>query len=160
MLAGGEDPVFVARRLVILAAEDVGLANPNALLLANAGMQSVHAIGMPEARIILSEIATYLAVSPKSNSTYMGINQALATVKGDYPREVPLHLRNASTELMRKMGYADGYRYAHDYPGHFVQQEFLPQGMEGHRYYEPGDNRHEEEIRRSLQEKWKDKYNY
>lgn len=160
MLAGGEDPVFIARRLVILAAEDVGLANPNALLLANAGMQSVHAIGMPEARIVLSEVATYLAVSPKSNSTYNAINRALATVKQDYAREVPLHLRNASTELMRKQGYAEGYKYAHDYPGHFVVQEFLPQGMEGEVFYTPGDSRHEEDIRRGLREKWNGKYDY
>ncbi len=160
MLEGGEDPVFIARRLVILAAEDVGLANPNALLMANAAMQSVQSIGMPEGRIILSEATTFLACSPKSNSTYRAINEALAFVRKDYPREVPLHLRNASTKLMKQMGYAENYRYAHDFPGHFVAQEFLPNGVEGHAFYVPAENARENEIRSSLRANWKEKYNY
>ena len=127
MLAGGEDPKFIARRLVILASEDIGLANPNALLLANACFDAVHKIGMPEARIPLAEATIYLANSPKSNSAYMAINEALSAVERDTTnRPVPLHLRNAPTKLMDKLGYGQGYKYAHDYEGHWVEQEFMP----------------------------------
>lgn len=142
MLAGGEDVKFIARRLVILAAEDIGLANPNALLLANACFDAVHKIGMPEARIPLAEATIYLANSPKSNSAYMAINEALATVERDTTnRPVPLHLRNAPTKLMDQLGYAKGYKYAHDYEGHYVEQEFMPAGLEGRRFYAPQTKR-------------------
>ncbi len=142
MLAGGEDPKFIARRLVILASEDIGLANPNALLLANACFDAVHKIGMPEARIPLAEATIYLANSPKSNSAYMAINEALRAVEHDTTnRPVPLHLRNAPTKLMDKLGYGQGYKYAHDYEGHWVEQEFMPAGLEGRRFYEPQTKR-------------------
>ncbi|MBE6200916.1 MAG: replication-associated recombination protein A [Rikenellaceae bacterium] len=142
MLAGGEDPKFIARRLVILASEDIGLANPNALLLANACFDAVHKIGMPEARIPLAEATIYLANSPKSNSAYMAINEALSAVERDTTnRPVPLHLRNAPTKLMDKLGYGQGYKYAHDYEGHWVEQEFMPAGLEGRRFYEPQTKR-------------------
>ena len=142
MLAGGEDVKFIARRLIILASEDIGLANPNALLLANACFDAVHKIGMPEARIPLAEATIYLANSPKSNSAYMAINEALHTVEHDTTnRPVPLHLRNAPTKLMDKLGYGQGYKYAHDYEGHWVEQEFMPQGMEGRRFYTPQNKR-------------------
>ncbi|MBQ1214150.1 MAG: replication-associated recombination protein A [Tidjanibacter sp.] len=142
MLAGGEDPKFIARRLVILASEDVGLANPNALLLANACFDAVHKLGMPEARIPLAEATIYLANSPKSNSAYMAINEALRVVEHDTTnRPVPLHLRNAPTKLMDKLGYGQGYKYAHDYEGHWVEQEFMPEGMEGRTFYTPANKR-------------------
>ena len=142
MLAGGEDVKFIARRLIILASEDIGLANPNALLLANACFDAVHKIGMPEARIPLAETTIYLANSPKSNSAYMAINEALSVVEHDTTnRPVPLHLRNAPTKLMDKLGYGQGYKYAHDYEGHWVEQEFMPQGMEGRRFYTPQNKR-------------------
>ena len=142
MLAGGEDPKFIARRLVILASEDVGLANPNALLLANACFDAVHKLGMPEARIPLAEATIYLANSPKSNSAYMAINEALRVVEHDTTnRPVPLHLRNAPTKLMDKLGYGKGYKYAHDYEGHWVEQEFMPEGMEGRTFYTPANKR-------------------
>ncbi|MBQ5669421.1 MAG: replication-associated recombination protein A [Tidjanibacter sp.] len=142
MLAGGEDVKFIARRLIILASEDIGLANPNALLLANACFDAVHKIGMPEARIPLAEATIYLANSPKSNSAYMAINEALHTVEHDTTnRPVPLHLRNAPTKLMDKLGYGQGYKYAHDYEGHWVEQEFMPTGMEGRRFYTPQNKR-------------------
>lgn len=158
MLDGGEDPVFVARRLSILAAEDVGLANPNALLLANACFEMVRSIGMPEARIVLSQATIYLACSQKSNSAYQAINSAMAWVEKDEPREVPLHLRNASTRLMREMDYGKGYKYSHDYPGHFVEQEYLPKGLEGRVFYEPQSNRYEVESQERMKRLWKDKY--
>ncbi len=158
MLAAGEDPVFVARRLVILAAEDVGLANPNALLMANAAMAAVQNIGMPEARIVLAEAAIFLATSEKSNSAYLAINEALAFVAQETPHEVPLHLRNAPTNLMKKMGYSDGYQYAHDFPGHFVCQEFLPAGMEGTVFYTPQENARERDTAQRLARLWGDKY--
>lgn len=158
MLAAGEDPVFVARRLIILSAEDIGLANPNALLIANAAMAAVQAIGMPEARIVLSEAAIYLATSPKSNSAYMAINEALSFVGQEPPHEVPLHLRNAPTQLMKDMGYAADYRYAHDYPNHFVQQEFLPEGMEGTVFYVAQDNPREQESALRMRKYWGAKY--
>ncbi len=147
MLAGGEDVKFIARRLVILAAEDIGLANPNALLLANACFDAVHKLGMPEARIPLAEATIYLANSPKSNSAYLAINEALSVVEHDTTnRPVPLHLRNAPTKLMDKLGYGQGYKYAHDYEGHWVEQEFMPAGMEGRKFYTPQNKRESDAI--------------
>jgi len=154
MLDGGEDPLFIARRLCILAAEDVGLANPNALLLANSCFQIVHNIGMPEARIPLAEVTIYLASSPKSNSAYMAINDALETSKATQTASVPLYLRNAPTKLMDQLGYGDGYKYAHEYPGHFVDLEFMPSGLEGRRFYDPGENKQEEGLRSRLESLW------
>lgn len=160
MLQGGEDIKFIARRMVILAAEDIGLANPNALLMAQTCFNAIHIIGMPEARIILSETAIYLASSPKSNSAYAAIEQAIQMVErsGDMP--VPLHLRNAPTLLMKKSGYGKNYQYAHDYHGNFVAQEFLPQGMEGKTFYKPQANAREQEISKLLGQWWKGKYGY
>ena len=154
MLEGGEDPVFIARRLCILAAEDVGLANPNALLLANACFQTVHNIGMPEARIPLSECTIYLASSAKSNSAYAAINEAMAVARETQLESVPLYLRNAPTKLMEQLGYKDGYKYAHDYPGHFTDLEFMPEGLVGRKFYEPADNRQEETLRARLECLW------
>ena len=160
MLAGGEEPRFIARRLVILASEDVGLANPNALLLANACFDTVHKIGMPEARITLAETTIYLATSPKSNSAYKAINQALAMVEKDTTnRPVPLHLRNAPTKLMDKLGYGADYKYAHDYAGNFVRQEFLPESLSGTRFYTPNEqNAQEAKIAERMRALWGDKY--
>ena len=160
MLAGGEEPRFIARRLVILASEDIGLANPNALLLANACFDTVHKIGMPEARITLAETTIYLATSPKSNSAYMAINEALAFVNKDTNlRPVPLHLRNAVTELMREEGYAKDYKYAHDYKGNFVEQEFLPESLKGTQFYHPNtENTTEQRIAERMQQLWRGKY--
>ena len=160
MLAGGEEPRFIARRLVILASEDVGLANPNALLLANACFDTVHKIGMPEARITLAETTIYLATSPKSNSAYKAINQALAMVERDTTnRPVPLHLRNAPTKLMDKLGYGADYKYAHDYAGNFVSQEFLPESLSGTRFYTPNEqNAQEAKIAERMRALWGDKY--
>lgn len=154
MLSGGEDPLFIARRLCILAAEDIGLANPNALLLANACFDIVNKIGMPEARIPLSECTIYLASSPKSNSAYMAITAALDAASKTQTASVPLYLRNAPTKLMEDLGYADGYKYAHDFPGHFVDLEFMPEGLQGTVFYEPGDNRHENTLRSYLEQCW------
>lgn len=154
MLEGGEDPLFIARRLCILAAEDVGLANPNALLLANSTFQIVHSIGMPEARIPLAECTIYLASSAKSNSAYMAINEALSAAKDTQMASVPLYLRNAPTKLMEELGYADGYRYAHDYPGHFADLEFMPSELAGHKFYEPADNKQEDMLRLRLENLW------
>lgn len=154
MLDGGEDPLFIARRLCILAAEDVGLANPNALLLANSAFQIVHNIGMPEARIPLAECTIYLASSAKSNSAYMAINEALAVAKDTQMASVPLYLRNAPTKLMEELGYADGYKYAHDYPGHFADLEFMPSELSGHKFYEPADNKQEDVLRSRLENLW------
>lgn len=154
MLEGGEDPLFIARRLCILAAEDVGLANPNALLLANACFQTVHNIGMPEARIPLAECTIYLASSAKSNSAYKAINEAMAVAKETQMESVPLYLRNAPTKLMEELGYSDGYKYAHDYPGHFADLEFMPAGLAGKKFYEPADNRQEETLRSRLENLW------
>ena len=160
MLAGGEEPRFIARRLVILASEDVGLANPNALLLANACFDTVHKIGMPEARITLAETTIYLATSPKSNSAYAAINKALAMVEHDTTnRPVPLHLRNAPTKLMGEMGYGAEYKYAHDYAGNFVKQEFLPDSLSGTRFYTPNvSNAQEQKISERMHTLWGDKY--
>ena len=154
MLDGGEDPLFIARRLCILAAEDVGLANPNALLLANSTFQIVHTIGMPEARIPLAECTIYLASSAKSNSAYKAINEALAVAKDTQTAAVPLYLRNAPTKLMEELGYADGYRYAHDYPGHFADLEFMPEELKGHKFYEPAENKQEDALRVRLEGLW------
>jgi len=154
MLDGGEDPLFIARRLCILAAEDVGLANPNALLLADATFRIVHSIGMPEARIPLSECAVYLASSPKSNSAYLAIDKALAAAKADQTAAVPLYLRNAPTKLMEDLGYADGYKYAHDFPGHFTDLEFLPEKLSGTAFYEPQPNAQEDRLKSYLEACW------
>lgn len=139
-LNGGEDPVFLARRIVIAASEDVGLANPNALVMANAAMQAVHMVGMPEARIILSEAAVYVALSKKSNATYLAINEALEDVKNKDTGEIPMHIRNAPVEGMEKQGYGVGYKYPHDYPGHVVKQQYLPDKMLGTKYYRKDEN--------------------
>ena len=154
MLAGGEDPLFIARRLCILAAEDVGLANPNALLLANSTFQIVHTIGMPEARIPLAECTIYLASSAKSNSAYLAIDEALAMAKDTQTAAVPLYLRNAPTKLMEELGYKDGYKYAHDYPGHFADLEFMPAELAGHKFYEPAENKQEDALRSRLENLW------
>ena len=154
MLDGGEDPLFIARRLCILSAEDVGLANPNALLICQSCFEIVRSIGMPEARIPLAECTIYLASSPKSNSAYMAINAAMQAASRDSLRPVPLYLRNAPTQLMEQLGYADGYKYAHDFPGHFADLEFMPEGLEGTRFYEPQPNRHEDVLRSYLEACW------
>lgn len=158
MLEGGEDPKFIARRMVILAAEDVGLANPNALLLATSAFQSVTMIGMPEGRIVLSEVAIYLATSPKSNSAYEAIGKAIAFVKESGNLSVPLHLRNAPSKLMKELGYGANYKYAHSYQGNFVDQEFLPKEISGTQFYTPQQNSKEKEIAQRLSVQWKDKY--
>ena len=154
MLDGGEDPLFIARRLCILAAEDIGLANPNALLLADATFRVVHSVGMPEARIPLSECAIYLASSPKSNSAYLAIDKALEAAHKDSSAPVPLYLRNAPTKLMADLGYSDGYKYAHDYQGHFADQEYLPESVSGTVFYEPQTNRHEDAFKAYLENCW------
>ncbi|OCA76227.1 AAA family ATPase [Chryseobacterium artocarpi] len=158
MIAGGEDIKFIARRMLILASEDIGLANPNALVIANNCFQAVNVIGNPEARIILSETAVYLAVSPKSNSAYMAINEALALVKQTGNLPVPLHLRNAPTKLMKDLDYGKEYKYAHSYEGNFVEQDFLPEEIRNIKLYEPGNNATEKKIYEELKKKWSDKY--
>lgn len=158
MIAGGEDIKFIARRMLILASEDIGLANPNALVIANNCFQAVNVIGNPEARIILSETAVYLAVSPKSNSTYMAINEALALVKRTGNLPVPLHLRNAPTKLMKDLDYGKEYKYAHSYEGNFVEQDFLPEEIKNVKLYEPGNNATEKKIYEELKKKWNNKY--
>lgn len=158
MIAGGEDIKFIARRMLILAAEDIGLANPNALVMANNCFQAVNVIGNPEARIILSETAVYLAVSPKSNSAYMAINEALALVKQTGNLPVPLHLRNAPTKLMKDLDYGKEYKYAHSYEGNFVDQDFLPEEIKNIKLYEPGNNSTEKKIYEELKKKWNNKY--
>lgn len=160
MVEGGEDPKFIARRMLILAAEDIGLANPNALLLAQACFEAVNVIGWPESRIILSETAVYLATSPKSNASYMAIENAQAMVREKGDLSVPLHIRNAPTKLMKNLGYHEGYKYAHSYEGNFIQDNFLPQEIKGTKFYEPGANPKEEEIRKRLNGLWKDIYDY
>ncbi|MGJ1410666.1 replication-associated recombination protein A [Sphingobacterium thalpophilum] len=160
MIEGGEDPSFIARRLLILASEDIGNANPNALLLANSCFQAVNVIGWPESRIILSQTVVYLASSAKSNATYEAINKAQALVKQTGDLSVPLHLRNAPTKLMKNLNYGAEYKYAHAYPGNFVVQEFMPKEISGTKLYEPGQNPQEEKARQSLRDKWKEKYRY
>lgn len=160
MIEAGEDPLFIARRMLILASEDIGNANPNALLLANTCFDAVNKIGFPESRIILSQTAIYLASSPKSNASYMAINDAQELVRKTGNLSVPMHLRNAPTKLMKDIGYSDGYKYAHSYEGNFVEQEFLPQEISGTKFYDPQDNPREREMRNSLRNKWKEKYGY
>ena len=165
MIEGGEDPLFIARRMLIFASEDIGNANPNALLLANATFDAVSKIGYPECRINLSQCACYLACSAKSNATYMALAHAQEAVRkwGDLP--VPLHIRNAPTKLMKNLGYGDGYKYAHDYNGDaalggFAEQEYLPQGLEGTKFYEPGNTQRENDTRNALRARWGAKYGY
>ncbi len=160
MIEGGEDPLFIARRLVVLASEDIGNANPNALLLANNCFQAVNTIGMPEARIILSQTVIYLASSVKSNASYLAIDMALAKVRETGNLAVPLDLRNAPTKLMKEIGYGKDYQYAHAYEGNFIYQEFLPKEISGSVFYQPGNNPKENEIRKTLIHLWKDKYGY
>ena len=154
MIAGGEDPQFIARRLVILAAEDIGLANPNALLLANATFDAISKIGMPEGRIPLAECTVYLATSAKSNSAYMGIAAALEEVERSGNQPVPLHIRNSPTSLMKELGYGTNYKYAHDYPGNFVRQQFLPDSLQGKRFWNPCDNQSENVLARRQYDRW------
>ena len=160
MIEGGEDVRFIARRMIILASEDIGNANPTALVMASNTFQAVDVIGYPEARIILSQCAVYLACSPKSNASYVAINQALNEVreKGDLP--VPMSIRNAPTGLMKDLGYGKGYQYAHDHPGNFIEMDFLPEALRGKIFYEPGNNPREEEFRHYLRRLWKDRYPY
>ena len=158
MLNGGEDLKFIARRLVISASEDIGLANPNAMLLANACFQAVSTVGYPESRIMLAECTIYLANSPKSNSAYNAINAAMEFSKQTGDLAIPLHLRNAPTKLMEQLGYGQQYKYAHDYPGHFVDQEFLPEEISGTTFYFPQDNAAEQKAKQTIQNLWKDKY--
>ncbi len=158
MIEGGEDPAFIARRLLISAAEDIGLANPNALLLANAAFEAVMKIGWPEGRIPLAEVTVYLATSPKSNSAYLGIGSALETVRATGNCPVPLHLRNAPTKLMKQLGYGKDYKYAHDYEGHFVQQQFLPDEVKEARFWQPQENAAEAKLRERMQMLWGDRY--
>ena len=160
MIEGGEDPKFICRRMIILASEDIGLANPNALLMANSCFEAVHKIGMPESRIIMSQCAIYLAQSEKSNSAYMAINKAQALVKNTGNLSIPMHLRNAPTDLMKDIGYGKDYLYAHDYQDNFADQEFLPDEIKNNQLYEPGENTSEERIKKSLSKKWKGKYGY
>ena len=158
MIEGGEDPAFIARRLLISAAEDIGLANPNALLLANAAFESVMKIGWPEGRIPLAEVTVYLATSPKSNSAYMGIGAALETVRATGNCPVPLHLRNAPTKLMQQLGYGKDYKYAHNYKDHFVEQQFLPDEVKDARFWQPQENAAEAKLRERMQMLWGDRY--
>ncbi len=160
MIEGGEDPKFIARRLVILASEDIGNANPTALVIATTCFQSVQVIGHPESRIILSQCATYLAASPKSNAAYMAINHAQSEVRQSGNLAVPLHLRNAPTKLMKELGYGESYKYAHDGAGNFMNQEYLPNEISGKSFYKPGNNKREQELANRLRTLWKDKYDF
>jgi putative ATPase len=160
MIEGGEDPLFIARRLIILASEDIGLANPNALLLATTCFDAVHKIGWPEARIPLSQIAIYLACSPKSNSAYIAIEKALALARQSGDQPVPLHLRNAPTKMMKELGYGKNYQYSHDFPGHFAQQDYLPESLKQTLLYTPGENPSEDKYHHLLKDIWKGKYEY
>ena len=160
IVEAGEDPKFIARRMLILASEDIGNANPNALLLANTCFDAIAKIGWPEGRIILSQTAVYLANSPKSNSTYLAIKKAQAIVQQSGNLAVPLHLRNAPTKLMKEIGYGDNYKYAHDHEGNFVDIEFLPEGISGTKFFEPGNNPRENKEKEILRKKWKDRYKY
>ncbi len=158
MVEGGEDPAFIARRLVISASEDIGLANPNALLLANACFDAVQNIGWPESRIILAEATVYLASSPKSNSAYLAIDQALATVRETGNLPVPLHLRNAPTQLMKELDYGKNYKYAHDYNGHFVEQQYRPDALQNNRWWNPQENPAENKLKEHMKQLWKKRY--
>ena len=157
---GGEDPTFIARRLVILASEDIGNANPTALVIATNTFQAVSVVGMPEAEIVLSQCVVYLASSAKSNATYVAIKQARKEVKKSGNLPVPLALRNAPTAYMREMGYGKDYQYAHDYPQNFIAQEYLPEALSGTAFYQPNENAREAEFRKRLRELWKNKYGY
>lgn len=160
MIEGGEEPKFIARRLLILASEDIGNANPTALVIANNCFQAVNVIGWPESRIILSQCVTYLASSAKSNAAYMAINTAQAEVKESGNLSVPLALRNSPTNLMKEVGYGEGYKYSHDYPNNFVQQEFMPEEIKGKTFYHPGNNAREQELQKRLKVFWQEKYGY
>lgn len=160
MLEGGEDPKFIARRLLILSSEDIGNANPTALVIANNCFQAINVIGMPEARIILSQATIYLATSPKSNASYQAINEAMDLVRKTGNLSVPLHIRNAPTKLMKEIGYGANYAYSHSYEGNFKAQEYLPDEIKNAKFYEPGKNAKEDSIRKFLKDNWKDKYNY
>ena len=160
MLQAGEDPVFIARRMLILASEDIGNANPTALIMAQNAMQAVRVIGYPESRIILSQVVVYLATSPKSNASYLAIDEALALAEKTSHLPVPLHLRNAPTKLMKEIGYGKEYQYAHNYEGNFTEQNFMPDELRGRKLYEPGHNAREAEILRNLQKWWGDWYGY
>lgn len=158
MIEGGEDPQFIARRVVISAAEDIGLANPNALLLANAAFDAVMKIGWPEGRIPLAEAVVYLATSPKSNSAYLAVNSALQIVRETGNEPVPLHLRNAPTKLMEELGYSDGYKYPHDFPNHFVEQQYLPDSLKGLRLWHPQPNSQEDRSRQQMRKLWNERF--
>ena len=160
MIEGGEDVKFIARRVMIAASEDIGLANPNALLMATTAFQAVQAIGLPEARIIISQAVIYLATSPKSNSAYMAINKAQALVRQTGNLPVPLHLRNAPTKLMKELDFGKGYKYAHDYAGNFVEEEFLPDELIGQKLFEPQQSAGEQKLKQRLAAQWKNKYKY
>lgn len=160
MIEGGEDPLFIARRMLILASEDIGNANPNALLIANQCFDAVHKIGFPESRIILSQACIYLACSPKSNAAYMAIEEALSVTKSKGDLSVPLHIRNAPTQLMKELGYGHDYKYAHDYENNFTEQEFLPEAISNTKFYNPGNNAREKEMREFLKTRWGKKYGY
>lgn len=160
MVEGGEDPLFIARRMLILASEDIGNANPTALVIANNAFQAANVIGWPESRIILSQCAIYLATSTKSNASYLAIGKAQDLVREKPNLPVPLHLRNAPTKLMKQLGYGEDYNYAHNNPGNFAEQEYLPDEISGEIFYDPGNNKREEELRVFLKERWKDKYKY
>jgi len=160
MIAGGEDPKFICRRMIISASEDVGLANPNALLLAESAFRSIEKIGMPEGRIIMSQVAVYLACSPKSNASYMAINKVLAAIKETGDLSVPLHLRNAPTKLMKSIGYGKNYKYSHDQDQNKPDQEYLPEEISGSQFYSPGNNPSEQKLSAVVRQKWKDKYGY
>lgn len=160
MIAGGEDPKFICRRMIISASEDVGLANPNALLLAESAFRSIEKIGMPEGRIIMSQVAVYLACSPKSNASYMAINKALSAIRDTGDLSVPLHLRNAPTKLMKSIGYGKDYKYSHDEDQNSPDQEYLPEEISGSQFYSPGNNPSEQKLSAVVRQKWKDKYGY
>ena len=160
MIVGGEDPKFIARRLVVLASEDIGNANPNALMLAQSCFEAINMVGWPEGRIVLAQTVTYLASSPKSNASYMAIEKAIEEVKNSGDQSIPIHLRNAPTKLMKELNYGKGYRYPHTYPDNFTGQEYLPESLIGKTFYEPGDNKRENDLRRFLKHRWKDKYGY
>jgi putative ATPase len=160
MIKAGEDPIFIARRMLIFASEDIGIANPNAMLLAESCLHSVKMIGYPECRIILSQTAVYLATSTKSNSSYMAIEEALSWVDKTGNLPVPLHLRNSPTKLMKDLGYGDDYKYPHHFEQNFSKQEYLPENIKGKKFFEPGKNQREEEIRKFLSNRWREKYGY
>jgi putative ATPase len=160
MITGGEDAKFIARRLVILAAEDIGNANPNALILAQSTFDAINLVGWPEGRIILAQAVIYLASSPKSNASYMAINQAMEEVKNSGDLSIPLHLRNAPTKLMKDLNYGKEYKYPHSFQGNFYDQEYLPKEIQGSTFFEPGENQRENEMRKFLKARWRDKYGY